>query len=501
MADATTPNAAGAFPATHAPATNLARSEVAAVGVTVTHAATPMTQPSTRHTRASRTSQAKDEATRRLKKRNGRYYLDLRDLGKGREALIPEGQSYATKDPLVAMALAGARLEQVLRPEHEQYFGRHAVKHPTSIGAWARRWLEQAKERAGDGYASLKTIRRYEQALAQLLKAPIANKPAVKVPIAEEPPVQEPAANEPAALDQDMLAHHVAKSDVKRALQTLRKRSTRSRERTSASSLHQIITAMGIIYDDAADEGIVPEGYNPWRALKRRERPSLPTQSRTEFLEIDEAHELLQACIGLPLTEIPLHAMLATYLYTGGRKAEVLGLEWKDIDFVAKTVRIAANTWRSIKDVDERTVPLAPQLETILRAFQAETGAQQGLVFPGTSTSGATQMITSYHKALVKAHRIAVARLRGRGWDIAANQLAEKPVNMRVMRVTYCSARLQTTDGGAPIAQWTVEREMGHSSAKMIRTVYGRIGERRRRSAHVEYVSRETMERDLAQGR
>lgn len=52
--------------------------------------------------RRSRKSGARAEVVKRLKQRNGRYYLDLRDLGKGREALIPEGQAYATKDELVA---------------------------------------------------------------------------------------------------------------------------------------------------------------------------------------------------------------------------------------------------------------------------------------------------------------------------------------------------------------------------------------------------------------
>lgn len=63
-----------------------------------------------------------------------------------------------------------------------------------------------------------------------------------------------------------------------------------------------------------------------------------------------------------------------------------------------------------------------------------------------------------------------------------------KAINPRVFRVTYCSARLQTLDNGKPVASWTVEAEMGHNSGKMIKRVYGRIGEVRHRSEVVEYV-------------
>jgi hypothetical protein len=46
---------------------------------------------------------------------------------------------------------------------------------------------------------------------------------------------------------------------------------------------------------------------------------------------------------------------------------------------------------------------------------------------------------------------------------------------------------LQTLDRGAPVARWTVEKELGHGSGKMLEAVYGRLGEMRHRSDVVEY--------------
>jgi hypothetical protein len=57
----------------------------------------------------------------------------------------------------------------------------------------------------------------------------------------------------------------------------------------------------------------------------------------------------------------------------------------------------------------------------------------------------------------------------------------------RCFRHTYITARLQTLDRGAPVSTWTVAREVGHSSTKMIEATYGHLGEVRHRADVVEY--------------
>ena len=46
---------------------------------------------------------------------------------------------------------------------------------------------------------------------------------------------------------------------------------------------------------------------------------------------------------------------------------------------------------------------------------------------------------------------------------------------------------MQTLDNGAPVSPFTVMRELGHSSLKMIEDVYGHLQDERHRSDVVEY--------------
>jgi len=56
-----------------------------------------------------------------------------------------------------------------------------------------------------------------------------------------------------------------------------------------------------------------------------------------------------------------------------------------------------------------------------------------------------------------------------------------------MFRHTYCSARLQTLDRGAPVSTDTVRRELGHGSASLVEKVYGHLGNVRARGEVVEY--------------
>jgi len=60
-------------------------------------------------------------------------------------------------------------------------------------------------------------------------------------------------------------------------------------------------------------------------------------------------------------------------------------------------------------------------------------------------------------------------------------------VRSKCFRHTYCAARLQTLDGGKPVAVYTVSRELGHSSADMVEGVYSHLGDVRHGADVVEY--------------
>ncbi len=62
--------------------------------------------------------------------------------------------------------------------------------------------------------------------------------------------------------------------------------------------------------------------------------------------------------------------------------------------------------------------------------------------------------------------------------EIAAQVLAGPAgeITPKMFRHTYISPRIQTTHAGAPVAAFTVAREVGHSSTAMIEKVYGHLG-------------------------
>jgi integrase len=60
-----------------------------------------------------------------------------------------------------------------------------------------------------------------------------------------------------------------------------------------------------------------------------------------------------------------------------------------------------------------------------------------------------------------------------------------------MFRHTYCAARLQTLDNGAPVSVFTVANELGHGGTALVNRVYGHLGLKRHRSAVVEYRARQ----------
>jgi hypothetical protein len=73
--------------------------------------------------------------------------------------------------------------------------------------------------------------------------------------------------------------------------------------------------------------------------------------------------------------------------------------------------------------------------------------------------------------------------------DAVAEGAGWKPgeIRTKAFRHTYCAARLQTLDGGAPISAFTVAREMGHGGMALVNRVYGHLGTVRHRGEHVEF--------------
>lgn len=163
--------------------------------------------------------------------------------------------------------------------------------------------------------------------------------------------------------------------------------------------------------------------------------------------------------------------MLATFLLTGGRQAEVLGLEVADVSFDRGTVTFRPNTWRRLKtQTSHRVVPLWPQLRAILERYLASRPPGR-LLFPSYRTG---------RECMADPRTILADAAERAGWK-------PEEITSKMFRHTYCAARLQTLDRGAPVSVYTVGKELGHGRYALVKRVYGHLGEVRHRAEVVEY--------------
>ena len=143
-------------------------------------------------------------------------------------------------------------------------------------------------------------------------------------------------------------------------------------------------------YRRAQTEEKVAPGYNPVAAMMDK-----PTAKKVaaQWLEVPTAALLLEAARTFkPKRDdlaIPFRfELLATALLTGGRPAEVLGLEVDDVNLDREQITFRPNTWRRLKTLtSHRSIPVWPQLKETLRPWLAQRKLAGGrLLFPSYRT-------------------------------------------------------------------------------------------------------------------
>jgi len=234
------------------------------------------------------------------------------------------------------------------------------------------------------------------------------------------------------------------------------------------------LNALSNLYGSAQEEEHVAPGYNPV-ALWKRGKPSA-ARAEARWLEVHDAALLLEAARHRRPTREDLalpfgYELLATFLLTGGRQAEVLGLEVADVSFDRATVTFRPNAWRRLKTAtSHRSVPLWPQLREILERYLAARPPGR-LLFPSYRTG---------RESMVDPRTILADAAERGGWK-------PEEITSKMFRHTYCAARLQTLDRGAPVSVYTVGKELGHGGDALVKRVYGHLGEVRHRADVVEY--------------
>jgi integrase len=101
--------------------------------------------------------------------------------------------------------------------------------------------------------------------------------------------------------------------------------------------------------------------------------------------------------------------------------------------------------------------------------------------FPITSPTAST----SARGAPVTAR--STAAIRSPVASGSARRRSSGEIRTKRFQHTYCAARLQTLDHGAPLSTYTVAWELGHSSVRTTERIYSHLGTIRRRAEVVEY--------------
>jgi integrase len=168
--------------------------------------------------------------------------------------------------------------------------------------------------------------------------------------------------------------------DVQRWVHILQQQPTkRASGRLTGGSVRHHLNALSNLYRRAISEGLLQ--FNPVAALMDKPAGD-PEEAR--WLEVHEAALLLEAARVLDARFA--YPLLATFLLTGGRKSEVLGLEVADVSFDRKTVTFRRNTSRRRLKTrpSQRVLPLWPQLEEVLKPYADRRVIERGgrLLFP-----------------------------------------------------------------------------------------------------------------------
>jgi integrase len=376
-----------------------------------------------------------------------RAYADLReyaDVGGRREPLVARGEKLATSDAATAQVLLGRRIEQLDGMRRGRAL--HGETRPATLADFARAHLVAKAE-------SQKFTEHWLEVTEKCLERAVEFFGAAR----------------------DLASITVA--DVRRWANHLLAAPNGRKGTMSASSVRHHLSCLSNLYKRARAERVVPSGYDPVGDFD--EKPS-PRRGEAKWLEIPDAALLLEAARTYRPAPgkggwrpVPFaYELIATFLLTGGRESEVLGLEVDDVSLDRGVVTFRPNPWRRLKTAtSHRSVPLWPQLREALERYLAEHPPSR-LLFPSYRT-GEEAMVTDFRKLL----------------DAVAVRAGWKPgeIRSKMFRHTYCAARLQTVDQGAPVSTYTVAREMGHGGEAMVRRVYGHLGQVRHRAEAVEY--------------
>lgn len=235
------------------------------------------------------------------------------------------------------------------------------------------------------------------------------------------------------------------------------------------ASINKAVMVLGRILGNAVRRGLIP--VNPVDRLERGERPRTERQEM-RALERDEIRALLEAA------DAAYRPLLATAIFTGLRRGELLGLVWADVDFEAGLVRV-----RKQLDLDgARVTPKTPQAvrEVVLMPALGRILREHRLASP---FAGDRQPVFASSVGTPLHYRNVNRRGLGQSAGRAGLNGQGRP-NLRFHDLRHTFASLLVAEGANVVF---VSRQLGHASPDITLKVYAHLFDR---VAHAEQTRR-----------
>jgi integrase len=162
----------------------------------------------------------------------------------------------------------------------------------------------------------------------------------------------------------------------------------------SPATVNRYLAALSHVLTTAVKEwGWLEE--NPLRKVTKMKEP----RGRTRFLCDDERSRLLAACRNSESPYLYIAVVLA--LSTGGRRMEILGLKWSDIDIPRNVI-----TLHETKNGERRVLPLAGHALELIILHSKLRRLNSSLVFPGKNFKKPIDLRSPFETALKRAEII-----------------------------------------------------------------------------------------------
>lgn len=260
----------------------------------------------------------------------------------------------------------------------------------------------------------------------------------------------------------DHLDHHVLPLLGRHRVDSIRRQHVVALIRASRQKDLKVNTVRGIVRTlSAALSEAVEQEYldaNPALNVRKHLRQGAEAVPEPDPFTADEAHLFAETARQSFARWYPL---ILCGLRTGMRLGELLGLEWGDIDWHARTIRVSRSYVRgrigSPKNHQRRTVDLSPQLRGVLRLYRRQLRAtffadglpRPEILFP--SDEGTRLDDSNVRKVFTRICEMA--------------ELAHR--SPHDMRHTYASLLLSA---GAPLLY--VSSQLGHTNSTITLKTY-----------------------------